>query len=266
MNSTTLTIDNSAIDSALCRATVYSALALGFRPPTEHSLARLVEPQNCAALASAAAWIDVDGEQHLVAIIEDLARAGSAPVAEMAHVYRTLFGHSARGSVAAYETEYGNEALFQQPQELGDLMGFYGAFGLTVNSEQHERADHISCECEFLSFLSMKEAYALERGDNAMLEDTLKAQKLFVRDHLGRFLPTFAQQLGREDAAGFYAALADLCLRFVSLEAKRLGTRLGTTNLPLRPANDDRVPMACGSGVECAAMPGAGVPEGADSV
>jgi len=36
--------------------------------------------------------------------------------------------------------------------------------------------------------------------------------------------------------------------------------------LPLRPADDARVPMACGSGAECATMPGACVPEGADSV
>lgn len=268
MNSTTSSLDQNygAIDAALCRATVYSALALGFRAPTNESIARLVEPENNKALASAAAWIDIGGEQNLAAIIDELASAGRADVLTLDSSYRALFGHSARGSVAPYETEYGNEALFQQPQELGDLMGFYRAFGLTVNFNQRERADHISCECEFMSFLSIKEAYAREHRDSAMLEDTLKAQKLFLRDHLGRFLPTFAQQLSREDRAGFYTKLAALCLRFASLEAQRLGIGLGAANLPLRPANDDRVPMACGSGSECAAMPGAGMPEGADSV
>ena len=193
-------------------------------------------------------------------------RAARIGVAALASSYRALFGHTARGAVAPYETEYGNEALFQQPQELGDLMGFYCAFGLTVKFAEHERADHISCECEFLSFLAMKEAYALEHGDSAMLAETRKAEKLFLRDHLGRFLPTFAQQLSREDPAGFYAHLADLCLRFVSQETDRLAIRLRAVNLPLRPADDDRVPMACGSGTECTAMPGACVPEGADSV
>jgi DMSO reductase family type II enzyme chaperone len=253
-------------DLALCRATIYSALAIGFRPPTDEILARIVEPENRAALAAAAAWIDVDGGQGLVALVDDLSRAGRAGVSALDSSYSALFGHSARGSVAPYETEYGNEALFQQPQELGDLMGFYNAFGLAVKRDRHERADHVSCECEFLSFLAMKEAYALEHGETEMLADTVKAQKLFLRDHLARFLPTFAQQLGREDGDGFYAKLADLCLRFVALEARRLGIRLGAANLPLRPVNDDRVPMACGSGAECAAMPGAGMPEGADSV
>jgi putative dimethyl sulfoxide reductase chaperone len=268
MNSTTSPMDQdiSAIETALCRATIYSALALGFRPPTDETVARITEPENSAALAVAAALIDIDGKLNLAGAIDALAAAGRAAVSTLASSYRALFGHTARGSVAPYETEYGNEALFQQPQELGDLMGFYHAFGLTVRLDRHERPDHISCECEFLSFLAMKEAYALEHSDTEMLADTIKAQKLFLRDHVGRFLPTFARQLGREDTAGFYAQLADLCLRVVSLEANRLGIRLGAANLPLRPANDDRVPMACGSGAECATMPGASVPEGADSV
>jgi hypothetical protein len=89
---------------------------------------------------------------------------------------------------------------------------------------------------------------------------------LFLRDHLGRFLPTYTQQLGREHTAGFYAKLAELALHFVSQDTKRFGVRLGPANLPLRPADDDRVPMACGNGAECAAMPGAGAPDEADSI
>ncbi|HEV8722491.1 MAG TPA: molecular chaperone TorD family protein [Candidatus Binatia bacterium] len=255
-----------AVDLCYCRATIYSALALAFRPPVDETVARIIEPETSAALAVAAALIDIDGKLKLAGAIDALAAAGRAAVSTLASSHRALFGHTARGIVAPYETEYGNEALFQQPQELGDLMGFYRAFGLAVRLDRHERADHISCECEFLAFLAMKEAYALEHHDAAMLEDTVHAQKLFLRDHLGRFLPTFTQQLGREHAAGFYAKLADLCLRFVSQETNRLGIRLGAANLPLRPATDERVPMACGSGAECAAMPGACVPEGADSI
>ena len=75
---------------------------------------------------------------------------------------RIVRPHRPRGTITPYETEYGNEALFQQPQELGDLMGFYRAFGLAMKQDRRERADHISCECEFLMFLALKEAYALE--------------------------------------------------------------------------------------------------------
>jgi DMSO reductase family type II enzyme chaperone len=254
------------IDAAYCRATLYGALALGFRPPNKTTLARIIEPGNATALTDAATFLDETGKWALVPAIENVARAGQADIDILDSSYRVLFGHTARGAVPPYETEYGNEALFQQPQELGDLMGFYHAFGLMVRGSEHERADHISCECEFLSFLAMKEAYALEHRDAAMLDQTIKAEKLFLRDHLGRFLPTFARQLIRENAAGFYAQLAHLCLHFLSQETERLAVRLGAVNLPLRPAEDDRVPMACGNGAECATLPGACAPEGADSV
>ena len=258
--------DISDIDSAYCRATLYSALALGFRPPTEATIARIVEPENAASLAAAAAVIDANGQMNLVSAINTLARAGRGRLASLATTYRALFGHTVRGSIPPYETEYGNEALFQQPQEMGDLMGFYQAFGLTVRVEEHERCDHISCECEFLSFLALKEAYALDHQDPEMLEETRKATRLFLRDHLGRFLPAFAKKLSREDRSGFYGTLARLGLAFVDLESSRFTVPLGAINLGLRPTDDDRVPMACGSGAECTAMPGGCTPEGVDTV
>jgi hypothetical protein len=90
-----------------------------------------------------------------------------------------------------------------------------------------------------------------------MLEETGKAQRLFLRDHLARFLPSFVRKLRRAGGGDFYAALGELSLRFVSQESARLNVTLGAVNLALRPADDDRVPMACGSGAECVAMPGA---------
>jgi TorA maturation chaperone TorD len=254
------------VDVPLARATLYRALALGFRPPAAETLGLLLSKEGAAVLADAAALLDPNREWNLAVACSRLAvhnperTAGSLHTLTAAH--RRLFGHTARGAVPPYETEYGSEALFQQPQELGDLMGFYAAFGLTTNPAEHERPDHISCECEFLSFLSLKEAYAIEHRDGSMLEETRKAARLFLRDHPGRFLPAFAKGLAREGRDGFYAALGELCLGLVALECARADLTLGSPGLELRPAIDDRVPLACGSGAECAAMPGAGVPEG----
>ena len=252
------------IDLALARATLYSALALGFRSPTEETITRLGSQDAVAALASAAALLDPTREFDLAAVSSLLTPYSS--LLTLAEAHRALFGHTASAAVPPYETEYGNEALFQQPQELGDLMGFYNAFGLTLNCAAHERLDHISCECEFLSFLALKEAYVLEQGDKETRGEINKAQRLFLKDHLGRFLPTFTQKLSDADPSGFYAELAQLCLSFTTQESARFSIPLGGANLTLRPADDDRVPMACGSGIECTAMPGACMPEEADSV
>ena len=148
--------------------------------------------------------------------------------------------------MTAYETEYGEKDMFQQPQELADLAGFLSAFGLRLSPGEYGRVDHVSCECEFLSFLARKEAYALEVGDEAMQEETVKAERLFLRDHMARFAPAFARSLEREDRAGFYAALGALLLALVTHECTRLGVKLGTPSLKLRIAADDQVPAACG--------------------
>jgi DMSO reductase family type II enzyme chaperone len=242
----TATKEAAEIDCALARATLYSALALGCRPPTDETVARLCSEEGAAALAGAAALIDLTQETDLGAMWVLLPK--DSMLSSLIETHQRLFGHTARGGVPPYETEYGAEALFQQPQEMGDLMGFYRAFGLTMNVEARERPDHVSCECEFLSFLALKEAYALEREDTAVLEETRKAERFFLRDHLGRFLPAFANKLGREATDGLYRALARLARGFIAAECARFGVPAGPENLTLRPADDERVPMACGSG------------------
>jgi DMSO reductase family type II enzyme chaperone len=252
-------------DLACCRAAFYSALALGFQSPADDVLSRLLAADSRSCLASAATML-YPHQPDLMSAIEGLPGAEESNRWALASKYRVLFGHTAQGRISPYETEYGNEALFQQPQELGDLMGFYHAFGLRLKPEHHERPDHVSCECEFLMFLALKEAYALEQNNREMLAETRKAEKLMLRDHLGRFFPTFVAGLTREDPSGFYGRLGELGLRFISAECARLQVMLGAANLGLRPADDGRVPMACGNGTECAAMPGGYMPEGGDSV
>jgi len=254
------------IDLALCRAALYSTLAIGFQAPTAENLSRLLTEEGKSSLTITADMLYPARQPDLLSLIHDFPNADADCPTAFSSRYRALFGHTASGAVPPYETEYGNEALFQQPQELGDLMGFYHAFGLTLKPGKQERPDHVSCECEFLMFLALKEAYALEHDDGEMLAETRKAEKLFLRDHLARVLPTFAAKLEREDSSGFYARLAQICHRFVAAECARLQIPLGAASLGLRPADDSRVPMACGSGAECAGMPGACMPEGSDSV
>lgn len=255
----------SEIDLAFCRATLYSAIGLGFAIPSEQSIRRLGGSDDAGALADAAALLDPTEEADLVSCVAAVCQAAKTTSECLLPCHRALFGHTARGTVPPYETEYGHEALFQQPQELSDLMGFYNAFGLALKHGQRERPDHLSCECEFLAFLALKEAYALEHQDPEMAAETRKAQKLFLRDHVARFVPTFATRVGQHDVDGFYGKLAHLLLALVTLESRRLQVDPGGMDLRLRPADDDHVPMACGAGTECAAIPGACAAGDADS-
>ncbi len=248
-------------DIALCRAALYTALALGFRPPTQETRDRLTTPEAAQALAEAARVLDTcRGACGLAAGAAALAQP-NADVEQLAAAHRRLFGHTARGEVPAYETEYGNEALFQQPQELGDLAGFMRAFGLVVRPEAHERIDHVSCECEFLAFLACKEAYAIDTGDAEMCAATRRATVLFLRDHTGRFAPAFARRLARADAGGLYGALGNLLHALVAADGARLHVATGAASLGLRPDPATcAVPMGCeaaADGAGCGPLVGA---------
>jgi TorA maturation chaperone TorD len=244
--------ERGTLDLVYARATLYGALALGFRPPTAETVSRLLAPDCIEMLADAAGELADEVHNQVVRL-----RTLEPPsLHALTLSYQRLFGHTARGVVAPYETEYGDEALFQQPHEMGDLAGFYRAFGLTLNPTVRERLDHVSCECEFMLFLALKEAYARECADTAMAEATCQASRLFLRDHLGRFGLAFARQVARADQGGFYGALAELCFTFLTRECARVGVPAGPVTLGLRPLADDRVPMACGSGTACAALAG----------
>lgn len=253
------------IELAYCRAALYSALAIGFRFPEQDGLDRLLTAESKASLSRAAAALYPSERQELISVIQKLPAAATADASALASCHRRLFGHTARGPVSPYETEYGNEAVFQQPQELGDLMGFYHAFGLGLKETIKERPDHVSCEFEFAMFLALKEAYALEHNAPELLAETRKAEKLFLRDHLARFLPAFASKVSREDSGGFYGRLAELSHCVITAECARWNIPCGPASLGLRPADDSRVPMACGNGTECG-LAGAGHSDEADPV
>jgi len=243
---------------ALCRAALYRVLAIGFRPPGSETHELAINHQVVDALAEAAAVVETSSaagagadEDRLTARVRAIARP-ELGIEQIVADYRRLFGHTARGEAPLYETEYGEEALFQQPQELADLAGFARAFGLVLRPDIHERIDHVSCECEFLWFLACKEAYALSHGDREMLEAVSRGTTLFIRDHLGRFAPAFAHRVEKEDPNGFYGALAGMLAALVNHECARLAASAGSQFLPLRPdsAGED-IPAGCGSEGGC---------------
>ena len=252
---------NGDCETLLWRSVIYGVLSLTLHPPTSKTLGVLRREETRRSILEAASFLESKGwlaEPRGEAALADerldlVARAGSwveiFPFLTLdwfhsAHGH--LFGHTARGAVSPYETEYGPEGLFQQPHQLASLTGFYRAFGLRVRQTERERPDHISCELEFLEFLLRKETYAVDQGDDPMREATSRAERLFLQDHLGRFARAFGRCLKKYDPESFFGKAGDLLFDFVTLECDHLGIEAGPSHMPLRLAAEDRVPMACG--------------------
>lgn len=206
----------AAIDHALGRSAVYRLLSQSLSYPTDDGVASLLE----ADLPEAA---DAAGRLNssVAAAVNALAEVADARDAtELRHEHRRVLSHTIAADCPPCETFYTAPHIFQETQELSDIGGFLRAFGLQL--AERERPDHITVELELMHFLTYKEAHAMAHHGIAQARICRDAQRKFMRDHLGRWAPEFAQRLARKSGDGFYAKVASLLGMFVPLECDRL--------------------------------------------
>lgn len=191
-------------------------LSLGFTAPDEETLAE-IEALGEALLERAEGGDDPTAPA-LVELLAALGRGDS--VEELAGAYQALFGGEV--AVPPYEGSYEGDP-FRHTRQMADVAGFYRAFGAEAHGPAAERVDHAGCELEFLAFLGAKRlALAAEgRGDEA--ETCREIEDAFLRDHAGRWLPTFCRDVAGASAAPFYAALGRLGELVVAGELARRG-------------------------------------------
>lgn len=136
--------------------------------------------------------------------------------------YNSLFAPASSQSTPIFETEYGGGHIFAKTADLADIGGFYKAFGLRLSSNSKERLDHIAVELEFMRVLTLKEAYAQTKSwlDKATI--CVEAERKFLSDHLGKWAPSFLKLVKSSSRHPYYAALADLALKFVEEEIRTL--------------------------------------------
>lgn len=166
--------------------------------------------------------------------------------------YLSAFGHAARGPHALNEIEYGDlkaDPLFQ-PHRLADLAAFYRAFGMEVAPDAGERHDHLCLELEFLCFLAAREAYALEHQlESEDLALCFDAQKKFLREHLGRWVPACMRRLARDFPPGVLQSLAQFTRAFIESECARFGVPAGSEDLLLRPVDSSAESLCASCGL-----------------
>ncbi len=249
-------------ERSLARGLIYRFIAAAYRHPEPDTLSAVQGQEQ--AISEALAVLSDSSDGRLPEQFRDLlnaARENTPDVLE--RDYLLLLGHVVQGRCPPYETEYNEgDARLQQPHELSDLSAFYRAFGLKLGGKIHERVDFVAVECEFAAFLCCKQAYAEERGDSKLVGITVNAQRIFLRDHLGRWVPAFARRIIKQSEESFYHSLARFTLAFVTDDCKRLGVTPGMEHLKLRlPLKEEDACVSCpmvGTGAE--AKPGLDLP------
>ena len=132
--------------------------------------------------------------------------------------HRRVFSNVITLDCPPYETLFGNDHVFAQSQVMGDIAGFYRAFGVELSKDIHERLDHLSVEFEFMHFLAYKESYSRCHDGADKTQIVLDAQKKFVKNHIGRWVPLFCRMLVKKAASGLYQHVADLMAEWMDFE------------------------------------------------
>jgi TorA maturation chaperone TorD len=188
------------------RAATWRMLSLGFSAPTEDTL------DDVCAIASGLCEIESSPE-----IADLLAALEGSTVDEIAVQHHALFGGTVR--VTPYEGSYELDPI-RQGRQMADIAAFYRAFGAEPSGPAGERPDFVGCELEFLSYLELRRIEAFEADEDAELLDEIG--NTFLRDHAGRWLPTFFAVV--QDAASrgsVHRALADVGMRMIENELER---------------------------------------------
>lgn len=211
-------MNEEAVKRAVARSHIFRFLSHLFLYPEEKTLAGLNWEEGEEAVAI------LGNPNGLKEAFESLRSSLKEPV-DIQSEYVRIFGHTLGDICPPYETQNGGTHIFQQAQDLGDIAGFYRAFGLEVSDQTKERLDHISIELEFMAFLAYKRAYALASDEKENAEVCREAQRKFMNDHLGRWAPDFTRRLEFEAKDGFYERLAVLTERFLTFEVEAFGVQ-----------------------------------------
>ncbi len=237
------------IEKALAASRLYGLLSSGFLYPDEAIISNLRGSWQKARSAVAILGCP-DG---LLEAIESLrSRLEQLSPSDLQAEYVGIFGHTISQECPPYETQYGQNHIFQQTQALGDIAGFYKAFGLEISDGFRERFDNISVELEFMAFMAHKEAYALASGEEEQASICQDAQGRFLSDHLGRWVGQFATRLNEKTSGGFYRDLVEGTKAFVDFDLETKGAKVceygGLSPVASEAERDD---FACGGQDVC---------------
>jgi TorA maturation chaperone TorD len=232
--------DSPAVERALSRSKLYLLVSWSLLYPEDDEFldyvqcGEFVEDGRAAIDALGVALDGIGGErakQKLVLLRKQFDQIEKVVASECVNwqlndlqaEHRRVFSNVITLDCPPYETLFGNDHVFAQSQVMGDIAGFYRAFGVELSKDVHERLDHLSVEFEFMHFLAYKESYSRCHDGADKTQIVLDAQKKFIKNHIGRWVPLFCRMLVKKADSGLYKHVAELMADWMDFESAFLG-------------------------------------------
>lgn len=232
--------DSPAVERALNRSKLYLLISWSLLYPEDEEFldylrcGEFVEDGR-AALDTLQAMLDGAGGERAVQKIHALKKQFDLvetliaseytnwQLSDLQSEHRRVFSNVITLDCPPYETLFGNDHVFAQSHVMGDISGFYKAFGVELSKDIHERLDHLSVEFEFMHFLAYKESYSRCHDGAEKTQIVVEAQKKFVKNHIGRWVPLFCRMLSKKADSGLFRLVADMTADWMEFEMAFLG-------------------------------------------
>lgn len=232
--------DSPAVERALNRSKLYLLISWSLLYPEDEEFLDYLQSgefvdDGRAALETLQGMLDGQGGeragQKLLSLkkqfdlVEGLiaAECSGWQLGDLQSEHRRVFSNVITLDCPPYETLFGNDHVFAQSHVMGDISGFYRAFGVELSKDIHERLDHLSVEFEFMHFLTYKESYSRCHDGAEKTQIVVDAQKKFVKNHIGRWVPLFCRMLTKKADSGFFRLIADMTADWMEFETAYLG-------------------------------------------
>lgn len=232
--------DSPAVERALNRSKIYLLFSWSLLYPEDEEFldylqcGEFVEDGRAALEGLCVALDGIGGDRAVQKIalmkkqfdqIEKLVAAECVnwQIGDLQAEHRRVFTNVITLDCPPYETLFGNDHVFAQSHVMGDIAGFYKAFGVELSKDVHERLDHLSVELEFMHFLTYKESYSRCHDGMEKTDIVVDAQKKFVKNHIGRWVPLFCRMLAKKSDTGLFKLIADCMSEWMDFEVAYLG-------------------------------------------
>ena len=199
------------------RSIIYGWLAVGFYPPDEELGQALDSGRMVDDIYSATSWLGQD-QGYILRDLTRLAEIRPVTSGDLEADYQNLFGKSS-GRVALREGAYrwrDASCIAEDGLALNrELRRHYRQFGLLPVEGLEE---HLAVELEFLAFLCLQEALLWEQVASKTARELRRQERIFVDDHVGRWLPELSWRIVARYPDAFYGRLARLSDTWLGLD------------------------------------------------
>lgn len=148
--------------------------------------------------------------------LDDLENARLELAVEYAGLFLGVWRVPAHPSESAYFTD--GQLIMQEPRD--EVLKLYRMMGVDKAGQFKEPEDHIALELQFMTHLCEKTNAALKDGDFREARKCLEAQRDFLNEHLGKWIPKLSADILKSARREFYKAIAKITEGYVEMDKK----------------------------------------------